>query len=177
MPESLAANKTGAGSFPFFCGGVQSTISLQPAILAGMANISTVEKSGAVPPGMYKPTFSMPTLFCQHFTPGVVSITFVSNFCAAWNLVMLAAACSIAAFKLESSSVMPASISASETNNSASSTLSNWAVYLRTATSPLAFTSSRTDFTFSLSEAVSKTGRFKSDGHSVGLEYFITFIF
>jgi UDP-glucuronate 4-epimerase len=36
---------------------------LQPAIFAGTASISTVEKSGAVPPGTYKPTFSIPTAF------------------------------------------------------------------------------------------------------------------
>ena len=32
---------------------------------AGTASISTVENSGAVPPGMYKPTFSMPTAFAS----------------------------------------------------------------------------------------------------------------
>jgi hypothetical protein len=34
-----------------------------------------VEKSGADPPGIYKPTFSMATDFRQQFTPGEVSIT------------------------------------------------------------------------------------------------------
>ena len=38
-----------AGQLP---GGVQSTISWQPAVRAGMASISTVENRGAVPPGM-----------------------------------------------------------------------------------------------------------------------------
>ena len=32
---------------------------------AGIANIKTVENNGAVPPGMYKPTFSIPTDFRQ----------------------------------------------------------------------------------------------------------------
>ena len=43
--------------FPFLSGGEHITISLQPAIFAGTANIKTVENSGAVPPGIYKPTF------------------------------------------------------------------------------------------------------------------------
>ena len=43
--------------FPFLSGGEHKTISLQPAILAGTASISTVENKGAVPPGIYKPTF------------------------------------------------------------------------------------------------------------------------
>jgi hypothetical protein len=48
-----------------------------------MPNISTVEKSGAVPPGIYKPTFSMAMLFCQQVMPGVVSMSFGSLRCAA----------------------------------------------------------------------------------------------
>ena len=36
---------------------------INPAILAGIANIKIVEKSGAEPPGIYNPTFSIPTLF------------------------------------------------------------------------------------------------------------------
>ena len=51
-PANCAAKRIAGWIFPFLSGGVQSTISLHPAILAGTANISTVEKSGAVPPGM-----------------------------------------------------------------------------------------------------------------------------
>ena len=47
--------------FPFLSGGEHSTISLQPAIFAGIASIKTVENKGAVPPGIYKPTFEMGT--------------------------------------------------------------------------------------------------------------------
>ena len=57
-------------TLPTRLGGVQRTISRQPAILAGALNIRTVENNGAVPPGIYNPTFSMGTLFCQHVTPG-----------------------------------------------------------------------------------------------------------
>ena len=69
-PATLAANKTAGCTFPSLPGGVQSTISLHPAIFAGTASINTVEKSGAVPPGIYNPTFSMATAFCQQVTPG-----------------------------------------------------------------------------------------------------------
>ena len=65
---------------PFLFGGVQSVISLQPAITAGTPSIKTVEKSGAEPPGMYSPTFSIGLLSCQHFTPFVVSIIFFLDF-------------------------------------------------------------------------------------------------
>ena len=51
-PAILAAIRMAGFTLPSRLGGVQSTISLHPAILAGVANISTVEKSGAVPPGM-----------------------------------------------------------------------------------------------------------------------------
>ena len=44
-----------------------------PAILAGTANINTVESNGAVPPGIYKPTFSIGRFSCQHSTPFIVS--------------------------------------------------------------------------------------------------------
>ena len=43
--------------FPFLSGGEHNTISLQPAISAGTASINTVENKGAVPPGIYNPTF------------------------------------------------------------------------------------------------------------------------
>ena len=41
--------------------------------MAGVASIRTVEKSGAVPPGIYNPTRSIGNCFCQHTTPGAVS--------------------------------------------------------------------------------------------------------
>jgi hypothetical protein len=62
-------------TLPSFRGGVQSTSSRQPAMRAGTASMSTEENSGAVPPGMYSPTFSMATLLRQHATPGMVSTT------------------------------------------------------------------------------------------------------
>jgi hypothetical protein len=37
--------------------------------LAGIPNINTVENKGAVPPGIYNPTFSIGTAFRQHFVP------------------------------------------------------------------------------------------------------------
>ena len=51
-PAILAAIRMAGFTLPSRFGGVQSTISLHPAILAGVASINTVEKSGAVPPGI-----------------------------------------------------------------------------------------------------------------------------
>ena len=79
-PAILAAMRIAGFTFPSLLGGVQSTISLQPAILAGVASISTVLKRGAVPPGIYNPTFSIATLFCQQVTPAQVSTLLPSNF-------------------------------------------------------------------------------------------------
>src|SRR5574344_308088 len=79
-PATRAATRMAGFTLPSLLGGVQRTISLQPAILAGVASINTVEKRGAVPPGIYKPTFSMATLFCQQLTPLAVVIFFPSNF-------------------------------------------------------------------------------------------------
>ena len=82
-PAACAANRMAGCIFPSVLGGEQSMISLHPAICAGVASIRTVEKRGAVPPGMYSPTFSMGTAFCQQVTPGTVSTFLLSNFCAA----------------------------------------------------------------------------------------------
>ena len=57
-------------------------IFLQPAILAGIANIKTVENNGAEPPGIYKPTFSIGNFFCQQLTPGWVSTLTAEVTCA-----------------------------------------------------------------------------------------------
>src|SRR5574344_1035416 len=73
-PAILPAYRIAGLTLPSLFGGVQSTISSQPAVLAGIASIRTVEKSGAVPPGMYSPTFVIGLASCQHVTPGVVSI-------------------------------------------------------------------------------------------------------
>ena len=51
-PHRSAAKSTSGAIFPPRPAGVQSTTSPHPAIRAGRASISTVEKSGALPPGM-----------------------------------------------------------------------------------------------------------------------------
>ena len=52
---------------------------LGPAIFAGAANINTVENRGAVPPGIYKPIFSIGTAFCQQLIPFIVSTAISSG--------------------------------------------------------------------------------------------------
>ncbi|CUQ31937.1 Uncharacterised protein [Segatella copri] len=79
-PAIFAAMRIAGFTLPSLLGGVHSTISLHPAILAGVASIRTVLKRGAVPPGIYNPTFSIATLFCQQVTPGQVSTFTPSNF-------------------------------------------------------------------------------------------------
>ncbi|MCY1543879.1 hypothetical protein D9M68_797180 [compost metagenome] len=59
---------------PSLFGGEQTTISLQPAILAGMPSIKKVLGNTAVPPGIYSPTFSIALASRQQVTPGMVSI-------------------------------------------------------------------------------------------------------
>ena len=78
-PTNEAAYKIAGLISPCSLGGVHKITSLQPAIFAGMPNINTVENKGADPPGIYIPTFSIPTDFLQHQTPGIVSIR--STFC------------------------------------------------------------------------------------------------
>ena len=102
-------------TFPSRFGGVHNTISLQPAIRAGTANINTVENKGAVPPGIYKPTFSIATAFCQQVTPGVVSTFFPSKRCEAWNFSIFAFAVRIACFKSSATKASASRISSSET--------------------------------------------------------------
>ena len=81
-PQSCAVYKMASATFPSLFGGVHKINSLQPAITAGTANINTVENNGAVPPGIYNPTFSIGRFSCQHSTPLSVSTKTFSVFCA-----------------------------------------------------------------------------------------------
>ena len=50
--QILQTYKISIGISPFLSGGVHSTLLGQSAIKEGIPNIKTVEKSGAVPPGI-----------------------------------------------------------------------------------------------------------------------------
>ena len=52
IPISCAAYKIAGLMLPFLSGGENKIMVLHPANFAGIANIKTVEKSGAVPPGI-----------------------------------------------------------------------------------------------------------------------------
>ena len=161
-PAVSAANRIAGCTFPSLPGGVQSTISLQPAIRAGTANIRTVEKRGAVPPGMYRPTFSMATAFCQQVTPGAVSTFFPVKRCEAWNISILSFAWRMACFSSSGTSSLASANSCSETCNPlkvAGSILSNFSSYRITAASPPSRTSSSTVRTVSNSVVTSNAGR------------------
>ena len=60
---------------PLQVGGETMTVSRHPAILAGMQSMSTVEGRGAVPPGIYTPTFSMGVTFWPRRMPGLSLMT------------------------------------------------------------------------------------------------------
>ena len=71
-------------TFPFFNGGVQTVISAQLAVRAGITCIKNEEISGAVPPGTYRPTFEIGTNLSQMFKPliGLIVLPKVFN----WDL-------------------------------------------------------------------------------------------
>src|SRR6478609_3347550 len=52
------------------CGGLASAIDSTPAVWAGTTFISTLETSGARPPGTYRPTRPTGTLRCVTRAPG-----------------------------------------------------------------------------------------------------------
>ncbi len=97
-PATFAAQRISGLIFPSLPGGVHMTISLQPASRAGIPSIRTVENNGAVPPGMYSPTFSMGTSRYQQRIPGAVSMTSAAPIPARWNFSMFDAADRIAFF-------------------------------------------------------------------------------
>ena len=49
---------------------IPQTVATGVADLGIVGENEFMEKSGAVPPGIYNPTFSMATAFCQQVTPG-----------------------------------------------------------------------------------------------------------
>ena len=100
---------------PFLLAGVQIIISLHSAIFAGIPSIKTVENSGAEPPGMYNPIFSIGVCFCQQNTPEVVCILFSSSNCSVWKVLMLRLACSMACLSNGEILFSDSFISASET--------------------------------------------------------------
>src|SRR5690606_40167579 len=110
-PQSWAVYKISGAILPSLFGGEHSTISLHPAICAGTASINTVENNGAVPPGMYKPTFSMGRFSCQQVTPLVVSKLILLVFCALWKDKMFSFAKSIALFNESETRFLAAPIS------------------------------------------------------------------
>ena len=63
---------------------------------AGTASISTVEKRGAVPPGMYRPTRSMGTGRWMQRTPGAVSTQISCGRWASWKARMFSSAAAMA---------------------------------------------------------------------------------
>jgi len=80
-PVAKAYNIAGCTD-PSGRGGVQSTTSGHPAILAGSASMSTVEKSGELPPGIYNPTRLTGTGRCSQMMPGAVSTITLRGSCA-----------------------------------------------------------------------------------------------
>src|SRR5690606_38417495 len=157
-------------------GGVQRTISLQPAIWAGTASIRMVENRGAVPPGIYSPTFWIGLFSCQHCTPSEVSTEIRGVFWAVWNFSIFAFACRIADFSSPETKVSAVSISLFQTRLSCRIAPSNFSVYLARTASPPFFTSKNIELTISSISATVCVGRFKIAGHSFFGGLYILFI-
>ena len=86
------------------------TVSRHPAILAGMQSMSTVEGRGAVPPGIYTPTFSMGVTFWPRRMPGLSLMTNPFCTCRRWKARMFSAASSSTARRPGSRSARALSI-------------------------------------------------------------------
>ena len=173
-PAILAAKSIAGCIFPFcLLGGVHSIISSHPAIFAGTASISTVEKSGAVPPGMYRPTFCMGMLFCQHVTPCEVCIFVVWNFCAWWNLAIFWLESNSAFFSFWDICVSASRISSCVTVSFVSVVWSNSFSYCLTALSPLFFTFLSIAWTVAASCDTSIFGRWATLVKFLGVGYFM----
>ena len=149
---------------------------LQPAILAGMASISAVEGSTAVPPGTYRPTAPMGLETRRHLTPGMVSTsTSARPACAWWNAAMLSYAMSKAALTSSSSSGSGRSDTFT-TTSSPRSTPSNLAVNSATAASPRSATASTMGATVPRMEVKSTRGRFKISTRSFASRSSYTYV-
>src|SRR5690606_1060970 len=73
IPHRLAAARTTGSTLPSARGGVHITTSAQPASRAGTPSISTVDGSGALPAGTYRPTRRIGRAMRAQRTPGAVS--------------------------------------------------------------------------------------------------------
>ena len=115
--------------------------SFTPAILAGMASISTVEGYAAVPPGTYRPARSTGITFCPITTPGVSLMRKELRTCREWNLRMFAAARSRTPMNSGATEAIAPSVSSLVTARLVRDAPSNLFVYLNSASSPRARTS------------------------------------
>ena len=176
-PAVPAATSMAGFIFPLRSGGVHSTISLHPAILAGVASMSTVLNSGAVPPGMYRPTRSIGTLLCQQLTPGIVSVFTPSKRCALWKARMFSYASRMALFSSSPTLCHASAISPSVTARLLRLTWSNFSSYSATARSPRSLTSASTCATVALRAVMSAMGRLTISAHWSAAGYLTILIF
>lgn len=95
---------------------------------AGVASISTVENSGADPPGIYRPTESIGRVTCWQRTPGCVSTSTAGSRCALWKVSTLATATAIACLMSSPSRAQAAAICSALTRSAATSALSKRAL-------------------------------------------------
>ena len=73
IPQVAAASAMAGSSPPLARGGVTTVSIFTPATRAGIASISSVENSGARPPGMYKPALDRGRHIFSTVSPGIVS--------------------------------------------------------------------------------------------------------
>ena len=159
---------TSGETLPSLPAGVQSTTSLQPAMLAGTASISTVLKRGAVPPGIYSPTFPMGTGFWMQRTAGVVHTSTVEGICAVWKALMLDAASAMASLTFGLTRAQASAISSrlSRSDSGARPSISSASSFR--ALSPPVRTRSRMLSTLARTTGLSDDGRLHSALCSAG---------
>ena len=154
MPQQAAAYSTSG-----LWAGVHSTTSGQPAICAGRASMSTVEKRGALPPGMYRPTRPMGTGRWMQVTPGAVSKRISRGCWAWWKERMFLSAWEIASFTSRETFSPACRISAWLTSMASSGRPSISRERARRAWSPCSFTRCRMPLTRSSTTGLSEAGR------------------
>ena len=124
-----AAARMSGLALPSFMGGVTMMSSSTPAILAGIAFISTEEGYAAVPPGTYSPTRCSPRMRWPRMTPFSLGFTKLWCFCRLWKSAMFSWAFSRAETKSGSALVSASLISSRVTSRAGGSFPSNFRVY------------------------------------------------
>src|SRR3954468_13947524 len=161
MPSSAHAARTpGSGRPPWSrCGGEATAIEPTPAICAGTTFITTLESSGANPPGTYSPTRRTGSQRSVTVPPGTTWVVTSVRRWSACTFRTRAIDSSSATRRVGSHSARARSSAAWGTAKSSRSTPSSRAVISRTAWAPRSRTSSQSGRTVARTESMSVAAR------------------